>query len=94
MSSPSASRTLDASDVAAPRTFSLLEARSVALAMTFPVTACVALTDTAVAAALAVDRTGEDHAEALLDGNLLRRASRRACPGGARRGVRLMPVRS
>jgi len=38
--------TLAASDVATPRTLSLLEARSVALAITFPVTACVALTDT------------------------------------------------
>ena len=46
VSSPSASRTLDASDVATPSTLSLLEARSVALAITFPVTACVALTDT------------------------------------------------
>ena len=47
VSSPSASRTLAASVVATPRTWSLLEARSVALAITFPVTACVALTDTA-----------------------------------------------
>ena len=87
-----------ASFVATPRTWSLLDARFVAAAMTLPVTACVAFTDTRVAAALSVDRAGQDDADALLDGELLRgllvqasrAAARRGCGGSRSRSYALM----